>query len=133
MSIKLLIAAVLFLGSLLPGKTDKKKLPEENNQFIYVIRYTQEFKKAIKWTSKENEIAKEHVSYLKTLVDEGKAYLAGRTSNISDPDLFGIVIFDASSPEEAKLIMQNDPLIKNDVMQGEVKPFSIFFLKQKKD
>jgi uncharacterized protein len=133
MSIKILIAAGSFLGSLLPGKTDKKELPEEKRQFIYVLRYTSQFKQAIKWTSKENKISSDHVLYLKTLLDEEKAYMAGRTSNIFDPDLFGIVIFDATNLEEAKIIMQNDPLVKNDIMQGEVKPFNIVFLKNKHD
>jgi len=51
-------------------------------------------------------------------MDEEKGYLVGRTTNIYDPELFGIVIFDAPNIEEAKKIMQNDPLIRNDIMQG---------------
>ncbi len=133
MSIKILLAAGFFLGSLLPSKSNKKKLTEDTKQFIYVLRYTSQFKQSLKWTNKENEIAREHVLYLKALMDEERGYMAGRTTNILDPDLFGIVIFDAPNLEDAKIIMQNDPLIKNDIMQGDISTFSIVFLREKKN
>ena len=132
MTVKIFFAVCLFIGGFLVKNPDRKSLSEENKQFIYVLRYAPEFKQAIKWTAKENQIAQEHVSYLKTLVDEGKGYVAGRTTNMYDPELFGIVIFDAPNIEEAKEIMQNDPLIKNDIMQGTLNPFNIVFIKDKK-
>jgi len=51
---------------------------------------------------------------------------------VNDPEFFGIFVFDASDLDNAKKIMINDPLIKNGIMQGEVTPFSIIFLKEKK-
>jgi len=132
MTVKIILAVSLLIGVFIGRNSERKNSSEENQQFIYVLRYTDEFKKAIKWTGKENEIAREHVSYLKTLMDEEKGWMAGRTTNIYEPDLFGLVIFDAPNIEMAKEIMENDPLIKNNIMQGTVKPFNIVFIKDKK-
>ena len=65
-------------------------------------------------------------------MDEQNGYIAGRTTNIYDPELFGLVIFDAPNIEKAKEIMENDPLIKNNIMQGTVNPFNVVFVKNKK-
>jgi uncharacterized protein len=125
MTIKIILAVYLLIGGSIDKNSERKKFSQDNQQFIYVLRYTDEFKQNIKWTGKVSEIAREHVSYLKTLMDEEKGYLAGRTTNIYEPDLFGVVIFDAPNIEKAKEIMENDPLIKNNIMQGTVKPFII--------
>ena len=129
MTVKIFFAVCLLLTEFSAGNSDRKKLPQENKQFIYVLRYSPEFKQAVKWTAKEMQIAKEHVQYLKVLMDEKKGYVVGRTTNMYDPELFGIVIFDAPDIEKAKDIMQNDPLIKNNIMQGTLNPFSIVFIK----
>lgn len=132
MTVKIILAVCLLIGDFIGENSERKSFSQDNQQFIYVLTYTDEFKKAIKWTGKEGEIAREHVSYLKTLMDEEKGWIAGRTTNMYDPDLFGVVIFDAPNIDKAKEIMGNDPLIKNNIMQGTVKPFSIVFIKDKK-
>ena len=132
MTVKIILAVYLLMGDFIVENSERKNLSQDNTQFIYVLRYTDEFKKAIKWRAKENEIAREHVSYLKTLMDEEKGYMAGRTTNIYDPDLFGVVIFDAPNIEKAKEIMENDPLIRNNIMLGTLNPFNIVFIKEKR-
>jgi len=132
MTVKIILAVCLLMGDFVVKHSERKGFSEDNKQFIYVLRYTDEFKKAIKWTGKVNEIVREHVSYLKTLMDEQNGYIAGRTSNIYDPELFGLIIFDAPNIEKAKEIMENDPLIKNNIMQGTVNPFNVVFVKDKK-
>jgi hypothetical protein len=128
MTVKIFLAACLFLLSFFVTKPNRKLLAEENKQFIYILKYTPEFKQAIKWTAKELQIAKEHVLYVKALIDEGKGYVLGRTPNMYDPELFGIVIFDAPGIEKAEEIMQNDPLITNYIMYGTLSPFNVVLL-----
>ena len=100
-------------------------------QFIYVLRLTPKYQIAANRSGKESKIIREHVQYLKKMTDEGKCYLAGRTNLENNPNVFGVVIFDASGIEEAKSIMENDPVIKNGIFQAEVERFNIVFLKRK--
>jgi uncharacterized protein YciI len=131
MLLKILISGLLLLNT--PVYTFFNERSEGIGQtYIYILKYTEDFKKNIQWNARELGIAQEHVSYIKELADENKAYLLGRTTNIYEVDLFGVIVFEASSLEEAKKILQNDPLVKNDIMQGTVSPFSIVFVKEKK-
>lgn len=131
MSIKLLCILTVYIANILSLQSDTKISPQQKKQFIYVLRYTPQFKESLKWTSKEYELAQEHVLYVKGLFDEGRCYMLGRTTNLFDANLFGIVVVDATNIEEAKSIMQNDPMVKNGIMTGEVNLFSIVFAKGK--
>jgi len=75
-------------------------------------------------TPAEEVILDQHFDYLQDLLAQGKLILAGRTLN-SDPTTFGIVIFLANSLPEALRIMENDPAIKQGVMQGELFPYRV--------
>lgn len=75
-------------------------------------------------TSEEEQIITGHFAYLKDLTDAGVVLLAGRTLN-TDPSSFGIVIFTASSEQEARQVMHNDPAVKQRVMRAELNPFRI--------
>ena len=50
--------------------------------------------------------------------------LFGRTET-TDPPTFGIVIFRAASPAEARGILVDDPAMRAGVMRGEVSPFRV--------
>ncbi|HYF30233.1 MAG TPA: YciI family protein [Chitinophagaceae bacterium] len=126
---KILLATVILLGGF--GAKHGNNKPQTSSQFVYVLTYTAEFKQAIRWGPKESGVVREHVAYVKDLVDEGKGYVLGRTSNVYDPELFGIVVFEAKDIEAAKRIMNDDPVIKNNIMKGVVHPFTIVFLKEK--
>ena len=128
MTIKIFLLACLLIGNFEPKNPEKKQALQETRQFIYVLRYTPQFKQSIRWTSKELEIVKEHVAHLKNLMDDGKGYFMGRTTQLYDPGLFGIVVFDAPDAESARKIMQDDPLIKNNIMEGVLDPFQVVFI-----
>jgi hypothetical protein len=102
MTAKIIMVVCLFLGVFFGKIPERKTLSEDNKQFIYVLRYTPEFKQAIKWTAKENQVGREHILYIKALIGEKKAYVLGRTTNMYDPELFGIVIFDAPNIEDLR-------------------------------
>jgi uncharacterized protein len=109
---------------------------EDNNesvqkkQFVYILRYSDEFKKQIKLGEKEQSVFREHVDYWRELMNDGKCYMAGRTSNLFDSSLFGVIVFDAANLDAAKEVMNNDPVIKNEIMIGELHPFSLVLFKQ---
>lgn len=79
-------------------------------------------------TETEERTVSEHFDYLKGLMEKGIVILAGRTQN-TDYSSFGICIFKAESEEEARTIVQNDPVVKNRVMRAELFPYKIALLK----
>ena len=115
---------MLLTGSFLPVKQVQKK------QFVYILRYSDEFKKQIRFGEKEQSTVREHLQYLRELMNNGNCYMAGRTTNFFDSTLFGVIVFDASNLEAAKEIMINDPMIKNKIMVGELQPFTVVLFKQ---
>jgi len=78
---------------------------------------------------KRKRIVGEHFSYLQELIGKGVLVMAGRTLNI-DNSSFGIVVFRASSDEEARGIMLEDPAVKNMVFRAELYPYRISLLKE---
>lgn len=75
-------------------------------------------------SSETAEIMSIHFQYLKKAKEEGRLFLAGPCENAA----FGIAIFYADTPEEAQAFMDNDPAVKNNVMQAEFHPFRVSLL-----
>jgi len=131
MILKILIAGMLLMNAPVTTITNEDS-GSANQTYVYILKYTEEFRKNIQWGSRELGFAQEHVSYIKELAEDNKAYLLGRTTNVYDADMFGVIVFEAASMEEAKKILDDDPLVKNNIMQGTLSPFSIVFVKEKK-
>jgi len=131
MLLKILIAGMLLMNAPVITITNED-YGSANQTYVYILKYTEEFRKNIQWGSRELGFAQEHVAYIKELAEDNKAYLLGRTTNVYDADMFGVIVFEAASMEEAKKILDDDPLVKNNIMQGTVSPFSIVFVKEKK-
>lgn len=79
-------------------------------------------------TEQESRVVSDHYSYLKELMEQGTVILAGRTQN-TDYSSFGIIIFKAESPEQARRVAENDPAVKDTVMQAELYPYRITLFK----
>ena len=75
-------------------------------------------------TDRENEVIESHFAYLSDLKDKGVVKLAGRTIN-TDASGFGVTIFEAEDEEAARLIMANDPAVKENVLAAKLFPFRI--------
>jgi uncharacterized protein YciI len=58
------------------------------------------------WTEKDLRIRHAHFAYLKKATEDGIVLLAGRAQDAVGP---AIVIFEASSEDEARQFMENDP------------------------
>jgi len=92
--------------------------------FLYRIQPVRPEMLSVGETAEEEQTISEHFSYLKDLTEAGVVLLAGRTLN-TDHSSFGIVIFSASSEEEARQIMLDDPAVKRRVMRAELYPYRI--------
>jgi uncharacterized protein len=82
-------------------------------------------KKGPKWdTTKEQErnaILKEHAGNVVSLLDTGKAVIAGPFGD--DTGLVGIFVLRAASPDEAKTWVDADPAVKAGLMISEMHPW----------
>ncbi|UKS29092.1 YciI family protein [Paenibacillus sp. HWE-109] len=96
----------------------------DKQEFIYVIRLQPAYLDRSIWTDKENNIIEEHFQYLLQLKEAGELILAGRTQT-SDEKTFGIVILRVDNELEARLIMEQDPAVANQLMTSELYPYSI--------
>ncbi|UCF10989.1 MAG: hypothetical protein JSW65_08335 [Candidatus Bipolaricaulota bacterium] len=72
-------------------------------------------------TADEEEAFRAHFGRLKRLRDEGRLLIAGPCLD----GALGIVVFRATSEEEARRFMEEDPTIVAGLMTGELHPFRI--------
>jgi uncharacterized protein YciI len=101
---------------------------EEKVQFIYVIEPLRPelVTDPNAWTEEDIRIGTEHFAYLKKATEEGIVILAGRAQDGQGP---AVVIFEASSEEEARRFMQNDPFIVGGLMRAKLHPFRAALLR----
>lgn len=100
----------------------------EKLQFLYQLKLIPSLLEESNWTEKENAIVQGHFEVLKTLQQEGKLILAGRTLNM-DPTGFGIVILEVDSEEEARGLMETDPAVKEGIMEATLFPYRVALIK----
>jgi uncharacterized protein YciI len=109
-----LIAAPLILAQ------EKKAPPSKLVQFQMAL-----LKKGPKWTEAQTpetqHILHQHLINVLALLDSGKAVVAGPFGD--DTDLAGIFILRASSAEEAKTWVDNDPAVKAGLFVAEMHPW----------
>jgi uncharacterized protein YciI len=99
------------------------------HQYIYKIQPNRPELLVEGPTASEAKIIADHASYIESLVKTADVLLAGRTQT-TDPSSFGIVIVSASSEIEARAIMNNDPVVKANLMKAEFFPYKIAFLSE---
>ncbi|WP_342600616.1 YciI family protein [Psychrobacillus sp. FSL H8-0483] len=99
----------------------------EKLQFLYQLQLIPSLLDEDNWTSKENAIVQHHFEVLQKLQEEGKLILAGRTLN-TDP--MGIVILEVNTEEEAMELMNNDPAVKEGIMEAQLFPYRVALYKK---
>jgi uncharacterized protein YciI len=99
----------------------------EKLQFLYQLKLMPSLIDQDSWTDKENSIVQRHFEVLQNLQEEGKLLLAGRTLN-TDP--IGIVILEVDTEEEAILLMNNDPAVKEGLMEAQLFPYRVALYKK---
>lgn len=98
-------------------------------QFIYVLKLDPRLYKVENWTVEDEAVVGRHFNYLKELLKEGKLIIAGKTEE-NDEKTFGIVVIEVESFEEAKVIMENDPGVKEGIMTSEIYPYHVALLRK---
>lgn len=100
----------------------------EKLQFLYQLKLIPSLLDESNWTEKENKIVQHHFEELQELQKAGKLILAGRTLNM-DVNGFGIVILEVESEEEAQALMENDPAVKEGIMEASLFPYRVALIK----
>lgn len=96
----------------------------DQKQFIYVLKVTRLGQLTEGPTEQEEAVVAEHFAYLQDQIERGVAILVGRTQT-ADAETFGLVVLQASSEDEARQVMADDPTVKNGVMTAKLYPFRI--------
>ena len=76
-------------------------------------------------TPLEQPILDEHWAYLNLLVEQGVLILSGVA-----PKLFGMIMIKAKNEQEARQVMENDPMIKHGVFKAEFFPFNVVLMSE---
>ena len=98
-------------------------------QFLIRLQPVPRLVKAENWTDKENRIVADHFRRLQQLLADGTLILAGRTLN-EDETMFGIVIVEAGSEEEARRLMNDDPAVKGGIMTASLFPYRVALIRE---
>lgn len=77
-------------------------------------------------TAEEETVWAEHFLRLKGLLASGQLILAGPTLGTANT---GLVIFDAPDEQAARLVMEEDPVVRGGYARGEVRPFRVSLLR----
>lgn len=96
----------------------------EGPQYLYQVRPTRPAMLVDGMTEDEAIAVDEHYAYLRGLTDWGVVVLAGRTLEAGDGG-FGLVVFNASSADEAERLMRGDPAVSAGVLRAELYPFQL--------
>ena len=98
---------------------------KEEPKFNLVQFHMALLKKGPKWTDTQTpeatKILQQHLANVLSMLDSGKAIIAGPMGD--ETDLAGIFILRAASPEEAKTWVDNDPAIKAGLFIAEMHPW----------
>jgi uncharacterized protein YciI len=94
-------------------------------EWIYFIHPPRE-NFAATMTDEEQEVWGVHFERFKRLLAEGVIVLVGPTLG---PHNTGIAIFEAADEEEARGLMNEDPVIAGGYAEGELRPFRISLLR----
>lgn len=122
---------LMFLMSAISGLSfaQTNNVKKEKGQYLYLLRLEKSMQDSTAWTPDKSKIVQEHFMRLQKMLSEGTLILAGRTQ-VSFDKTIGIVVFEADSFEEAKLIAENDPAVKGKIMTVEVFPYAVALMRE---
>ena len=101
----------------------------DKKQYVYVLELIPRLHNDNNWTELDEDIVKRHFIRLKKYTEAGKVILAGRTLNQAS-ESFGLVVFEASSEEEALEFMNGDPAVEEGIMTAKLFPYRVAFLRK---
>ena len=109
--------------------TESDKPEQEDKHFIYVFDPVRPemVTDPDAWTEEDVRVAEAHFAYLQRATHEGTVILAGRSLDGVGP---AIVILEASSYEQARSFMEDDPFVANGLMRASLHPFRAALMRQ---
>jgi uncharacterized protein YciI len=120
---RFVLTGVLLLFVIAPAVLAQEKKAEPEHKLIQF--HMALLKRGPKWTATENADSKrlqdQHVEYVTSLLESGKAIIAGPLTD--GGDIGGVFVFRASSPEEAKAWAEADPTVVSGVRIAEMHPW----------
>lgn len=120
---KYILAALFCCWGISCFSQDTTKAKKE---YLGVLTLTEKYREEKNWTPADQAIVGEHFQRLIRSKNEGIVVLAGRTDyELNNPDMMGLVIFYAKDEAAARQFMEDDPAVKNKIMQAKVHPYGI--------
>ena len=106
-----------------------RRFPSEIKQFLYIIKPTRLEMLTVSAPRPKSKLSSAStITTCKDLTQQGVAILVGRTQT-ADEDSLGIIVFKADSDEAAqelrRVAQNNDPAVKQGVMQATLYPFRV--------
>ena len=93
----------------------------ERQQYVIILRPAPNY-----GNPDTEDIVKQHFDYLNDLLEKGILTMAGRFLDV----LFGLVIIEVNSREEAMSVMKNDPAVKAKIFHAELNQWRIALRKE---
>ena len=100
---------------------------EPTNMFMYTLELLYPEIKTQGPTPAQAAIVGRHWANLQDLDSKGQLIFAGRTLSI-DEDGFASVVIRADSEEEARVIMESDPGIREGLFRGHLFPYQVLLV-----
>ena len=94
--------------------------------FINYLTLNEPYKNPENWTDDTHQTIAAHGTFLNDLGKQGILVFAGRSLvDFDSENLFGIAVIKASSIDDAKHILKQDPALIANIQQSVILPFSM--------
>lgn len=115
--VALLVAVLAAVLPALPLAADPPKFEMESYQLVLLLR-------APTWQKLPQEEAEalqaKHIAHLTAMGESGKMVIAGPFSNQADPAYRGACLYRVATPEDARALAEQDPIVKAGQLRVEV-------------
>lgn len=117
---------ILFILSFIGQYTFGQQADSTKKQYLGVLTLAEKYRSISNWTDTTQAIVTDHFNRLLKFHKEGRVIFAGRTEyQVDNPDMMGLVIFFSKNDKEAEEFMNEDPAVKNKIMQMRLHPYTV--------
>ena len=119
------LAAILIVMVLAPGSAAAEDPKAGPGGFEMTTYYVGVLYRGAKWTPEETSetrrLQEAHMANIQKMAAEGKLVIAGPFTD--NGDLRGLYVFRAASAEEAKALVESDPVVQAGRLRFEIHPW----------
>jgi uncharacterized protein YciI len=116
-----IVLVLLLLISVVQQALAQEKAPEAKLVQFQMALYKRPLESDPNKPAAPQALKEKHVAYVMSLLESGKAIIAGPLAE--DGDIRGVVIFKTKTADEAKSLVEADPLVKAGYMTIEMHPW----------